>query len=168
MNRKSKFAGVIALLICSIAYVAYASYPTPPSLESEVFVQGGNSFGSTGIYARRWTNVEVNVGSAITYTDDATNGGYFTINADGLYSMTATDYRSDTADGFGIAVNAPGSSPIPTTSAQLCSISTNVSLTSSCSATAYLNSGDVVRELWGVGNATDISASSRFLIVRVK
>ena len=146
--------------------VVKAAYPAPPSLESEVFVDGSNGFGSTGIYIRRYMNVDVNVGSDITYTDSATDGSSFTVNTNGLYSMSVTDYRGG-GDGFGITVNASASSTIPTTSAQLCSISTNASQVSSCSATAYLNSGDVVRPHWGIGNFAGSVAQSRFIIVKV-
>lgn len=36
----------------------------------------------------RFTTVARNYGSAITYTDDATNGAFFTVNEDGIYSMS--------------------------------------------------------------------------------
>jgi|SRR5882724_952024 len=148
--------------------IVKAAYPTPPSLESEVFVQGGNGFGSGDVFIRRYTNTIVNVGSDITYTDSATNGATFTINTNGLYAMTLTDWAASTADGFGVSVDATPSAAIPTDGGQLCSISSGPSLVSGCSATAYLNANDAVRAHWGAGNVANTVAQARFIIVKVK
>lgn len=90
-------------------------------MDSEVSVDTGNSYGSTGLYARRFTNTDANVGSDITYTQDATNGDSFTVNADGTYSISYTD-GTTTGDVLGISLNGSGATAMSslTQSAVLC------------------------------------------------
>jgi len=63
---------------------------------SEVWLYNGNGFGSTNTKIRRFSNVNSNTGSAITYTDSATNGASFTINEKGIYAITFNDYGTGT------------------------------------------------------------------------
>jgi hypothetical protein len=62
--------------------------------DSEVWLSGGNGFGSSGTRVRRFTNSESITGSSITYADSATNGASFTINRKGLYSIFYSDLSS--------------------------------------------------------------------------
>lgn len=65
-----------------------------------------NGFGSSGTKIRRFTNEEYNIGPEIlTYTQDATNGDYFTVNSDCEVEITATDNFGSSTD-FGISLNA--------------------------------------------------------------
>lgn len=73
---------------------------------SEVFLTGGNGFGSTSTVIRRFTTTLVNRGSAITYADSATLGGTFTINEPGVYSMKYSDGNTLAIDRLGISLNS--------------------------------------------------------------
>lgn len=71
---------------------------------SSIRLNLANGFGSTNIYARRWTNVITNTGIDISYTDDSSLGGFFTINTPGLYEISYTDETS-TQEQIGIVRN---------------------------------------------------------------
>lgn len=64
------------------------------TIRSEVYVDGGNSTGSTNQLVRIYATVRKNVGSDITYATSATNGDSFTINSDGLYCIKAQSEQS--------------------------------------------------------------------------
>lgn len=53
-------------------------------------VRGSTARGSTNTLIYRWTSVVDNVGSDITYTDSATNGGSWAINRAGVYSVSVS------------------------------------------------------------------------------
>jgi len=177
---KSKMMKVVTLIAtCFLAsllviQVAHAAYPAPPSLESEVFVDGGYGFGSSGIYVRRFSNVDVNTGTDITYTDDTVYGDSFTINTNGIYAISYTDWRRDgNYDSMGVSVNASPTSTWPQNYGGICTVSTYIYQQASCSATLYLNNGDVVRPHWVAGAfaypqpyGSDVIA--RFVITKVR
>jgi hypothetical protein len=73
---------------------------------SHVYLDSGNGHGSTNTKIRRYSNARVNTGTAITYADSATAGASFTINEDGLYSITICDYQSGAISSFGVSVNS--------------------------------------------------------------
>lgn len=87
-----------------------------------VWAHSGNGFGATKTKHKRFTTVKTNVGTAITYADDANNGATFTINEAGDYTMIVCD-RNATASRdvyFGVAVNsAAGTTNIQGDSARL-------------------------------------------------
>lgn len=129
---------------------------------SQVIVDGGTGHGSINTKIRRWSNIRENTGSDITYSDSSTLGGSFTVNTDGVYSVSAMD-RCTSADEFiGITIN----DSIPTTNLSAgpityaqgvrlmgFSISTRVI---SISWIGKLTSGDVIRiHDNGSLNATD-------------
>jgi hypothetical protein len=60
----------------------------------QVRLNTANGYGSTNTQIRRFTNIDENVGSDITYADSATNGASFTINASGVYAISYTDQYS--------------------------------------------------------------------------
>lgn len=74
---------------------------------SQVSVTGGNGHGSTNTKIRRFTSSST-VGTAITYADSAANGGSFTINEDGVYTISYRDAVTGAGSGapFGITVNS--------------------------------------------------------------
>jgi hypothetical protein len=72
---------------------------------SEVTVDSGNGYGSTNTAIRRFSNTRKNSGTAITYADSSTNGGSFTINENGLYSVSYHDGASGSSGYVGISVN---------------------------------------------------------------
>lgn len=72
---------------------------------SEVYVYGGNGNGSVDTFIRRFTTVVSNTGTDITYAVSANNGSTFTVNVDGIYSISYTD-SSSTGTGAGISKNS--------------------------------------------------------------
>lgn len=127
-----------------------ASWSTLASIigDHEVVVTTGNGHGSTNTKIRRFTTTQSSTGTAITYADSAANGGSFTINATGLYSVYYLDGRSGGQSYFGISVN---SAQLTTdlrdiTAANRLTLVANVAnLSNSASKTVLLTAGDVVR-----------------------
>lgn len=80
---------------------------TQMSAENTVFVEGGNGYGSTNTAIRRFDTIVEQVGSAVTYTDSATDGASFTINEDGLYAVSYSDYTTNSISCIiGISLNS--------------------------------------------------------------
>ncbi len=75
--------------------------------KSHVRVEVGNGHGSGSTSIRRFTTSVVAIGNAITYADSSTLGGTFTINQDGVYSISFSDRRTNNGDAdFGISLNS--------------------------------------------------------------
>ncbi len=76
------------------------------ALNSTVSVNTPNGYG-TGSVVRRWSVLQVSSGSDITYADHSTlDGGTFTINTTGTYSMSCTDRSvSSQSSRYGFTVN---------------------------------------------------------------
>lgn len=139
---------------------------------SEVYVSTGNGFGSTNTKIRRFTTISKNIGQAIAYADSATLGASFTINEDGVYSVSYTDYLSSGGHDVGISVNATA---LTTNIAGLNYaqgfrgyVHTGIGDEVICFSRTYqLSAGDVVRpHTNGVQNGTDEVIGS-FSIVKV-
>ena len=75
------------------------------TLDSSVSVKSINGYGSTNTKIRRFTTIETNTGSDITYADSAANGGSFTINTAGVYAISFADEFSGSAN-MGISLNS--------------------------------------------------------------
>jgi len=73
---------------------------------SAVHADTGNGCGSIATRIRRFTTLTLNVGTALTYADSATNGGSITVNEDGLYLLRASDTISAGVASWGISVNS--------------------------------------------------------------
>jgi hypothetical protein len=73
--------------------------------DDEIVVHTGNGHGSTNTAIRRFTTTQKSVGTDITYADSATNGGSFTINADGIYAISYVDRHTAQAQ-HGISKNS--------------------------------------------------------------
>ena len=126
---------------------------------SIVKVATPNGHGSTNTCIRRYSNTEVNLGSAITYADSATLGGSFTINEAGLYFVSTTDVRgaADSAIGFSVNSNQLTTSIYSITAAhRVCASDTPAANTrGSVSGTVYCIPGDVIRmHTNGLSNGT--------------
>jgi len=140
------------------AEVLTANKPT-----SEVWVHSGNGNGATATATRRWSTVEINTGSAITYADSANDGGTFTINEDGVYSITYGDRGVSTAT-FGATRNSSnpastltGLTPATGALGRTVSVGGQVGL---WVMTLRLSAGDVIRAQHNNDvNATDFSQS---------
>ena len=72
----------------SAASESFAAPPAVTTPQSMVRVGLPNSYGSTNTRILRYSTVNINQGSDITYADSATLGGTFTINVSGVYSMS--------------------------------------------------------------------------------
>lgn len=78
-----------------------------PVGDHSVVVKGNGGEGSTNTAIRRFTTVESSSGTAITYADSAANGGTFTINDAGLYSISYSDgSTTPSVISFGLSLNS--------------------------------------------------------------
>lgn len=129
----------------SVVAPTTANTPNPKSM---IYVYGSDGYGATATKIKRFTTTSVSTGSDITYVNDGTNGGKFTINTDGIYS--ATYCENFTTDGsFGISLN---SSQLTTAIDTITDADRMVSSrtvangkTGSVSVTLVLSAGDVLR-----------------------
>ena len=154
-----------------------ASWNSIGGSDAEVIVQGGNGFGSTNTIVRRFSNVVVNIGSAITYADDLTYGASFLINTPGVYAITYTEQRTDNANSGYLYYIDIDSAPVQSTVTTIIS-GTTWSSVASCnptnvgknSITMILDAGDVVRPWWFGNSAggTYNDGLAQFDIVKVR
>jgi len=141
------------------------------SNRSEVWLDTGNGFGSTNDVIRRYTNINKNTGTAITYADSATLGASFSINEDGLYFITVTDEVTSGANYIGLSRN---SSQL-TTSIATITRTDRIALTTpqgaanpdSTSITLELFRGDIIRPHFGTGGGYADDARNYFRITKV-
>src|SRR5580693_1830024 len=165
-------SSVLACLLVLGTFTLYhvKAQSAAPCLQSEVSLDTGNGIGSSYTTIRRFANVDINTGSDITYTDSASAGASFTINTNGIYSISYTDWRTDTGDGAGITVNANPAASLGAVALAniLCEDSPNPSNVHSCSVTTLLASGDVILPQWAGGGFSGSNATSRFVITKVR
>jgi hypothetical protein len=116
--------------------------------DSSVRLNTANGYGSTNPYVRRFSNNPENLGSAVTYIDSATLGGYFTVNEDGIYNISFCD-NFTTISGMGISKNA--SSPTLGYSAQGLNerlafvIPPTINYNTETSWSGFLSKNDIIR-----------------------
>ncbi len=165
---KKAYVVLVAMLFIFVGLV-WAQTSNPPNLESEVTLDTGNGFGSTGLYARRFSNVDVNVGSDITLAQSATDGDSFTINTNGVYAISYTNYSS-IGDTSIISLNSSGATTTNslTVANRLCAFSMDAGRLHGCSVTLGLSSGDVIRAHSSTAGQADAISYVRFVITRVR
>lgn len=141
---------------------------------NELYIDGGTGYGSTNTLIRTWTNTRLNTGSAFTYTQDATNGDYITVNSDGLYWVCRAELRTSSGQLYsGITVNdsALGTDVYSMTYAQgrrftnLLAGSYYTQTSQNCGPLS-LTSGDVVRghdTAGSLSNGTDARVSIKMI-----
>lgn len=140
---------------------SWSPFAASPSPRNEIFVDSGNGYGSSATKVRRFSNTRKSTGSAITYSDSSVEGGVFTINEDGIYSINYSDYSTSTVTYLAITVNttATTTSASSLTYADGRRMGTNTSAASTvqmASWTGFLQNGDVVKAMTsGSANATD-------------
>ena len=141
---------------------------------SYIWVDGGNGHGGSSSgedKIRNYSNVRVSTGTAITRTARTTTAGdKYTINEDGLYTLTVADTRSSGNENFGFSVN------VSSTTTNITSLTyangyrgttfVGTGEYASISVTLYLASGDVVR-VHDDGGLDGNSARTFFTIVKV-
>jgi hypothetical protein len=138
---------------------------------SYVRLNTANGYGSTNNKIRRFTNIVNNVGADITYADSATLGGTFTINTNGVYSVSYTD-QFNVLDYLGISIN---STQLTTnialiTAADILSVGTigAANNPSTCSATFYAAAASVIRAHNGGSASGTLLNTCQFTIARVR
>lgn len=139
---------------------------------SEIIVHSGNGHGSTATKIRRFTTTAKSIGTAITYADSSTNGATFTINEDGVYSISYGDQYSAASERIGITVNDTATTTnigTPLTYAQgyrQSALAPAAAAQGLVTWTGVLSAGDVVRAHTN-GNADATNNNCLFSIVKV-
>jgi len=137
---------------------------------SVVHLHTTNGYGSTNNKIRRWSTVISNTGSDITYVDSASLGGTFTINTNGIYSMSYSDHFS-VANEYGFSRNSnqltTGISSITVAHALFWDSTPASNTTQGISITLSLSSGDVIRA-HALGASGVAPVQTRFSISRVE
>jgi hypothetical protein len=77
----------------------------PIFANSSVHLHTLNGYGSSSNKIRRWTSIITNTGSDITYADSASLGATFTINTDGIYSISYAD-EFNASSWLGLSLNS--------------------------------------------------------------
>lgn len=151
--------------------LALAPFARPQAIpQSEVWLSSITGYGVTSTEIRTFGTVSLNVGTAITYTSDADQGDKFTINENGIYSISYVDNLS-ASEVIGISKNsnqlATGVTSI-TAAHRLIALNTSASGTGSCAAlTTWLSAGDIIRAHTN-GQASGASAyAQHFRITRI-
>ena len=138
---------------------------------SYVRVNTANGYGSTNNKIRRFTNIVNNVGTDITYADSATLGGTFTINTNGVYSVSFSDQYSVNAE-LGVSINSTQLTTViyAINAADILTGGTTAvaNSTANASATFYAASGAVIRaQTNGSASGTTVNMC-QFTIARVQ
>lgn len=140
------------------------------ALPSMVRVNTSPGYGSTDTCIVRFTNIITLQGSDITYTDSATLGSTFTINTNGVYSITSnvTFASANAASGISLNSTQRSTSIYSITAADRLGI--NVAATTSgrlvTSTCLYLPAGSVIRSHADSGTIAG-STECQFTITRV-
>jgi hypothetical protein len=174
----SDYAITLPALPATTSFVtidASGNMQTSSSIQnSYVKLSTSNGYGSTNTKILRYLNVDANVGGDITYSDSATLGNSFVINADGVYAMSVTQsVQSGIECAVGFTVNESGygttiiyNIPAPT---RLAHAFVNVTTANSAMCaqwTGFLSAGDIIR-VHGNGNATSSAAYDQMSIIKV-
>ncbi len=124
------------------------AYNPRTAVDSMVRLHTGNGYGSTNVVIRRFSTVVDNFGSAITYTDSASDGASFTVNEDGIYFIQNTNNQSSAAN-VGLSLNSTqlGTAIQSITAADRLAVdyAGGATVTAQAVWIGYLNKYDVVR-----------------------
>lgn len=136
-------------------------------------ITSANGHGSTNIYYRRAQSSPLESGGTdITYVDSATLGSTWTVNSNGIYSVSYDDFRSTGGiETVGITRNDTESGTVLVAKTQQTEILCRSSLNGgteiqNCSWTGFLQSGDVIR-IHTAGNCDATTNSFQFSIARI-
>lgn len=142
------------------------------SNRSEVLATQGNGTGAVNTVIRRFLTVDINTGNAITYADSANDGASFTINEDGIYTISYSDIVVAGSINFGISINSNQlTTGIASITRANCVGLNAISATGSTQNQSYtliLRNGDVIRPHGEAsGNYGTTGNEVRFRIVKV-
>lgn len=133
-----------------------------------VILDTPNGHGSGSTKIRRFTNA-TSTGTAITYADDSTLAGTFTINEEGLYYFSYTDRKNSAGTyAFGFSVNSAQlttSIASITTANRIMMVAPPGDQYTNVSAMKYLFPGDVIRA-HDDGTLDDATVKSQFIICK--
>jgi hypothetical protein len=144
-----------------LATLAAAFQPT-----SEIIVNTQSGYGSTGTKVITYTTVEQNIGSNLSYTSDAVNGDKITVNAAGLYCVSAC-VQPSASSSLGVSKNASSTSTSiqSLATAQILMIEGSISGQElEMSVTQRFAQGDILRVQ---GDGTTLVGSAAFTRFRV-
>lgn len=137
---------------------------------AEIVVNTPNGHGSTNTKIRRFSTTVLSKGSAITFADSATLGSTFTINQEGLYSMSYTDSYSIAASAIGISINSNQlTTSVGSMTASMRAVYVTLTAASqriNCAVTRRLHPGDVVRAHTD-GNPDGTGGVDQFTIIQI-
>lgn len=140
------------------------------ALPSMIRLNTANGYGSTNTKIRRFVNVVTNQGTDITYADSATLGASFTINTNGVYTISYSDCFTTPAV-LGLSIN---SSQLTTnlesiTATNILSANTSGSnnYVGVSAWTGYLTAGDIIRAHSGGLATGSVVNTVQFTIARV-
>ncbi|CAB4134849.1 hypothetical protein UFOVP275_24 [uncultured Caudovirales phage] len=143
--------------------------PVNATAQSMVRVNTSNGYGSTNTVVRRFSNVVTNQGSDITYADSATLGATFTVNTNGVYSLSYSENYGGTGQ-FCITVNGTqftvGPNSINANDRAASGATSTAGVSGTVANTMYLAAGSVVRAS-GDGSGAGTNGSTQFTITRV-
>jgi hypothetical protein len=155
--------GTSGNLLTSNGSVWTSATPTPVYTHSEIKLTSTNGYGSTYNKIRRWTNVEINVGTGMTLTQSSTDGDSIAINEEGIYGISFVDgFTSASAMGISKNSNQLTTAIVSITAAHRKGITQTpaANLLSSCAVTLFLEVGDVIRcHTSGTAEGTGVASS---------
>ena len=131
----------------------------------------GNGFGSTNTKIRRFTTAVTNTGTAITYSDSASNGAAFTINEAGIYSVSYCDNFNSAGEQIGVSLN---SSQLTTNISGITEADrlgytvSGADVSNNYSWTGRLAAGDVIRAHTTGGTVGSVQAAVNFTITQLQ
>jgi len=124
--------------------------PQYEDVDSSIRVDGSNGYGSTNTRIKRFSNIRENIGTDITYADSPTLGASFTINTDGIYSISYSDqgtvamYFGPTKNSTELTTNI-GSLAVPSSRLAMGTTSNVSGYPDSVSWQGSLVAGDIIR-----------------------
>lgn len=137
-----------------------------PAAAHIIEVHTPSGHGSSGTTTRKFSVTQTSLGGAITYTQDATNGDYFTINQAGHYTINYSDRKSSGTSPGGISLNSSSTSTAFNSLAAGEQVQgTDFNTRASVSARIFIPAGGVIRAQTD-GSANGTAAMDRFRISR--
>ncbi|TDR79990.1 hypothetical protein [Paludibacterium purpuratum] len=149
----------------------FGSTPNVTTPQSMVQLNTANGYGSTNVMIRRFSNMQVNQGTDISYIDSTVNGASFSINTAGVYSISYTDQFSGTNANMGLSLNSSQlTTPIYLLNAANMLAANTVYSTNtpmSCGWTGWLPVGAVIRAHNNGAVSGTFTQCCQFTIARV-
>ena len=139
----------------------FTAMPATTTAQSMVRLTGSSGFGSTNTAIWRFTTSVTNQGSDITYAASATAGDTFTVNTNGVYSITYTN-QFNASLWMGLSLGASGADltthiySIAASKILAANVTVGANSASSVTWVGYLPAGSVVM----AHNATSLTAGT--------